>query len=359
MSDETPDNGAPSAFVFPVSPQDVVLRLAILVEEVQGEGLLLSATLSPGGETWEPQAVEEVFRSARTAPQPGTYIFEANDSGVGFVSGPEEISASEGRDMVFFLAPVMSQRRDQLVKALEAFPTSEVIDEAARRIVSIINIGSLEHSPFDVTPVVDARTVKVKGVCAHCGFGIGHVIDLVISSAFGTEATIDDGVTILGNLKFAIREQDGQPVVQVGYLGCSTGFAAFLNGILADRVHASVQAVALEVMTQILVKTELGRRQFGRVVNSMLATYDLDPGIIASRVDAIEAEARARLAPPPEADGDGTDEVDELDDEDTGDGLDDEASSDELLDEEPAPEPAAPAPAGDPTEEETAPPAAV
>lgn len=290
MSDETAETGAPAPpFIFPENPQDAKLELTITVQEIQGEGLLLSATATPGGETWEHQAVEEVFRNARTAPQPGTYQFETSPDSTYFVSGPEEVTAAEGRDLAFFLAPVMSQRREQFVKAIETFPTAEGIRAVARDVVGILTAGSFDRSMLlDSTPVVDARKVEVKGVdCIHCGFGHAGIVDVLTGILSGRRPE---------GMKLEVIDRDGAPVVQVGYLSHNNDFAVALNIELARRLKVAIETVVLEVMTEALVSAEANRRMNERTASSILATYAIDPAVITARVDALENEARAQLA---------------------------------------------------------------
>ncbi|MEK7619817.1 MAG: hypothetical protein AAB413_01095 [Patescibacteria group bacterium] len=322
MPTETTDNGAKSVFVFPSRPEDAVVHLVINVRGMQGDGLLLSASTIPGSQTWEHDEVEQIFRDSRTVPIKGVYVLETNNDGTNFVITPEGVDQDDRRALVWTLSKRLDRFLIDLIKALRAFPSAEVIDQAAREGVARINMGSLERDPMGTTPVVDARNVVVEGVkCVHCGFGIESALGQFPGRLL-LIAAIDDDSTTVGNLKFIVRERDGQPVVLVGYLGDKNAFAAFLNGELAQRVRAAIQAVAVEVVTEILVRAENGRRQFERMVDSVQATYGIDPEVVVQRVNELEAEARAQRTPP-------EDKVDDYD-----------GNEDDLLDEEPAGDPA-------------------
>lgn len=275
-------------FVFPARPEDAIVRLTITVEPGDGDTLTVSALVTPGCQAWRSKTI---LRDAGLVPLVGNYVLEVSANDTRLVSHPG-LTDEDKLCLVLTLQSEMRQGYHQLVQGLRAFPPIEVIEQAARRIVGGIHAGSLGRSAMRSIPVVDARTVEVAGVnCVVCDFmRYEDVFSLAVSVILAAEASGDAGVDQVDHLQFTIREDNGVPVVLVGYLDHENGFAAFLNGVLADRIRAAVQAVAVEVATKFLVNSELRRRLLERFDNSILATYQVATALIASHVDALEAE---------------------------------------------------------------------
>ena len=310
-------------FVFPARPQDAKLLLVIDVAAAAGEGdsFVFDGDTVPGYDPrrrdWQVHHLAEIFRSSSVVPRIGRYVVEQSESGTLVLEAPEGTSEHDRRALVWHCQSVMPGPTIALVNALRAFPTTEVIADAAREVVAQINSGSFKNSMLlDTTPVVDAREVVVEGVaCIHCGFGSEVLLDAiakrVLSGRLRSEET---------GMKTAIEYSDGQPVVLVGYLGHGNEFASILNKELALRLKAAIEAVALEVATQTLVKMETLARQATMAISAIQATYHIDPAVITSRADALEAEAHAKFAPPvDEEEPNGGDSDDEVDD--TGNGV--------------------------------------
>ena len=271
-------------FTFPQNPEDAIVRLTILVKPCEGDSLRLSASLSPGSRIWDHEQVERVFREARNIPIEGSYVLETSQSGTTVVSAPEGVDAAGRSALILVTHSRLEDIRQILVDALRALPSAEIIDEAAREVVPQINRSSLEHSMlFDSTPVVDAREVVVEGVdCVHCGLGFQGMLHTIREVFSGR---CPEG------MKLAIEDRDGQPVVLIGYLGHGNEFASVLNKELARRLKAAIEAVAVDVITQMLIRLEMARRQASAAI-ILLRAYRIDPEVISLRVDALEAEAR-------------------------------------------------------------------
>lgn len=279
--------GAPSAFTFPERPQDAIVQFTILVEAGEGDTLKLSATLMPGSQTWGQQVVEGIFRSARTVPVEGTYVLQTGPEDT-IVTAPEGVDQNDRRALVFVLMDDLRMYQRHLIEALDSFPPDEVINQAAREVVAHISMGSIESSPLGAGPVINACTVPVEGVkCAQCGFGLGGLLNSI------AELMADQHSAVI---KLDVVERDERPVVMVGYLDHNNFFALVLNAELAVRLKTAIEAVAVEVMTQLAVKAESMRRMCEKILDRVGVTYGIDRTNITQRVDSMEAEARVEMA---------------------------------------------------------------
>lgn len=291
------DSQQTAPFVLPPNPQDAQITLTITVEEVPGEGLLMSAVLDPGGRLLDHDTVKQLFDEATSDLVAGEYVFEASNRGELLIKSPSAVSQDDGTKLVLRILRHLMIWRGQLVSALESFPSAQTIDAIARDVVGLLTIASLKRLAFTDEPVADARETQVVGVgCASCGFGLAFGIQNFLHALLGAEyPSRNEDVRELEGVRFLVEQED-EPVVKIGYLHQENTFAPCLNDKLAQRVHDAIAQVADEIVLEIAARNEVHRRLCAGSGLSLHRTYGFDSERLSRRVLELEAEAREAFA---------------------------------------------------------------
>ncbi|NQV90545.1 hypothetical protein HQ487_04035 [Candidatus Uhrbacteria bacterium] len=268
-------------YVLPSSIMDAVMEFTILVEVDRDNHDTFEFTCAASvGDIPLLITTEDFFRQAGFTPRLGEYAFQLDYSDNLYLTNVPDGTTDDQRLALIGNLPELIKFRDYFdswIRALLEFPRPSTILNVAYTIACVTLEASCRNLIVPGAVLVDPRTIRAEGVsCIKCDFPNTMMIE-------GVHYAIND-------------DDDGCPLVLIGYLTHNSPFAVLLNGELAERMHDAFVFVADRVALNQMVAIKLALQSAERAIEQMEGSFVIDMDAVDVTVHQVEQGVMIEIA---------------------------------------------------------------